>query len=251
MSRKKREIVNEVVKNEIETVHKDELIGDEKLSILLNGVSRARYVEFKKAINNSDETMEHYRDEYKENLLTYSNIIKEGIDGRSVKIKDYLGAVKFVTCNLAGHTKASAYIIAFPDRYIDLIDKNGEKEAKETIYKYASAYSRTKIVKTILETSHIPLWILNQDMPQKAIKVLADIMENECSSDKARVDAALGLLKELKKPEALEINKMDNTSEKPEDVVKSMLDRLAEIATSQKKMIEGDFTTVEEVINPN
>lgn len=173
----------------------------------------------------------------RDNFVGYSAIMKEG----KFKTEDYIHAVAYVSFKLMGHTNEDAYARTFPQRYAALVAKN---TSKKDISAYVSAFHRGKLVNLVMEQSLVPTWILNQDLHQKALNRLADLMQN-AASEKVQSDSAIGLLNALKKPDAkgdFQINL--NTPES--SGMKEMRDMLGQLATQQRKMIElGEMKTID------
>jgi hypothetical protein len=141
----------------------------------------------------SPETMELY----KENLLSYASVLKEG----RFKMTSYISAVKYVSFKLLGSTNRDAYIKTFPDKYARfLADGVPDKD----IASYSTAYNKSKLVNLIYEQTLIPLHVLNAPIQQAAINTLAHLMNNAVS-EKVRSDSANALLTHLKRPETQKI----------------------------------------------
>lgn len=146
------------------------------------------------AVSDPDEA-EAIRD----NFMSYAVVLREG----KFKIEDYLNAVAYVSYKLMGYTNEEAYSRTFPSRYTQL--KSLGKTSKQ-ISSYVAHYNKGKLVNLIFEQSHIPMWILHQDVYNEAIKTQFDLMTNPNISPKVRSDSANSLLTHLKKPESKEIN---------------------------------------------
>ena len=141
----------------------------------------------------SPETMELF----KENLLSYASVLKEG----RFKMTSYISAVKYVSFKLLGSTNRDAYIKTFPDKYARfLADGVPDKD----IASYSTAYNKSKLVNLIYEQTLIPLHVLNAPIQQAAINTLAHLM-NYAVSEKVRSDSANALLTHLKRPETQKI----------------------------------------------
>lgn len=173
----------------------------------------------------------------RENFVSYSGILKEG----KFKTEDYINAVAYVSYKLMEYNNEDAYARTFPQRYAALLSAGANKKV---ISSYVSSYHKGKLVNLIMEQSLVPSWVLNQDLHQKALNRLADLMVN-ANSEKVQADAAIGLLAALKKPEAkggFQINL--NTSET--SGMKEMRDTLAQLAQQQQQMIQqGQMKTID------
>lgn len=179
------------------------------------------------------ELYEHYRN----NFVSYLSVLNDG----NYKITDYLSAVKYCTHKLMGNSNLDSYIKTFPDRYKDLLNRGAT--AKD-ISSFVSAYNKGKLVNAIMEQSIIPSWIINQDLHQKAINVLAELMMT-ANSEKVRADSANSLLVHLKPPEVKKVElDIGVKSNKDIDDMRSLL---AELSAKQKQLIETGMVSVNEV----
>jgi hypothetical protein len=173
----------------------------------------------------------------RDNFVGYSAILKEG----KFKTEDYISAVAYVSFKLMGYNNEDSYARAFPGRYANLLAKG---TSKKDISAYVSAYHRGKLVNLIMEQSLVPTWVLNQDLHQKALNQLADLMIH-AKSEKVQADSAIGLLNALKKPDArgdfqisLDVNESAGMQE-----MRSMLGQLAQ---QQRSLIEqGEMKTID------
>ena len=153
-------------------------------------VSKAIVAEVNKAITSDPELRDHYR----ENLLGYTDVMKEG----RYKMRGYIDAVRYVSYKLMGNNNTIAYAKTFPERYARLAAQGAEPK---DISAYACTYNKNKLVNLIWAQTLIPTHVLNADIHQEAINNQAAIMRNPAVSDKVRVEAANSLLVHLKPPE--------------------------------------------------
>lgn len=170
------------------------------------------------------------------NFLSYTAVLKEG----KFKTEDYIHAVSYVSFKLMGHTNEEAYARTFPQRYANLVAKG---TSKKDISSYVSAFHRGKLVNLIMEQSLVPSWVLNQDLHQKALNRLADLMIN-ARSEKVQADSAIGLLNALKKPETkggfqINLNQAESSG------MKEMKDMLGQLAQQQRDLIEKGAKTID------
>lgn len=172
-------------------------------------------------------------DHIRENFVGYTTVLKDG----RFKAEDYVRAVAYVSFKLMGHSNKDAYIRTFPDRYQRLMSMG---TSEKDLSAYVSAYHKGKLVNLIMEQSLVPTWVVNQDLSQKAINHLANLMIT-ASSEKVQADAAIGLLAHLKKPEvkglAVNIDMKDNSG------LNELKDTLAKLAKTQLAMIESGTPT--------
>lgn len=129
---------------------------------------------------------------FRENFISYSGVMKEG----KFKTQDYMNAVQYVTYKHMGYSNKDAYFKTFPNRQAELVARG---TSEKDISAYVSAYHRGKLVNLIMEQSLIPVWIVNQDVYQKAINKLVTLMDTAVS-EKVQGDAANSLLTHLAKP---------------------------------------------------
>lgn len=176
------------------------------------------------------------RDEYRENILGYIDVLKEG----KWKFADYIKAVKYVSYKLRGDSNMSAYCKTFPDRLASL-----QARGVTDISPWVVGYNKTKLVAEIFERSMIPTYVLNADIYQKAVNVQAAIMNDEDASFKVRSDAANSLLTHLKQPETAKVS-LDVNVKQDEDGIKSLRDTTAELAKMQRDMIESGSMNAKE-----
>lgn len=176
-------------------------------------------------------------EEYRNNFLSYLTVLNDG----KYKIADYLHAVKYCTHKLMGNTNIDSYIKTFPDRYADMLQRG--LSAKE-ISSIVSIYNKGKLVNSIMEQSIIPSWILNQDLHQKAINVLADLMMT-ATSEKVRADSANSLLVHLKPPEVKKVEL--DIGVKSNKEIDDMRTLLAELSAKQKTLMDNGVVSITDV----
>lgn len=172
-------------------------------------------------------------EQMRNNFISYTNVMKEG----RFKLDDYVAAVCYVSYKLMGYTNREAYSRTFPARYQRLV---GMGIVDKDIAAHISAYNKNKIVNLIMEQTLTPMWVLNQDLYQKALNVQADLMLNSMS-DKVRTDAANSLLTHLKRPETkkveLEIGMRDSSG------MAELKEQLADLAKMQQAAIKDGVPT--------
>lgn len=174
---------------------------------------------------------------YRNNFMSYLTVLGDG----KYKITDYLSAVKYCTHKLMGNSNIDSYIKTFPDRYGDMLARG--LSVKE-ISSIVSIYNKGKLVNTIMEQSIIPSWVINQDLHQKAINVLADLMMN-ANSEKVRADSANSLLVHLKPPEVKKVEL--DIGVKANKEIDDMKNLLAELSAKQKSLIDNGVVSVADV----
>ena len=177
----------------------------------------------------------------RDNVIGYSAVMKEG----KFKAEDYVHAVAYVGFKLMGDTNQDAYAKTFPKRFAAL---TAAGRSSKDIAAYVSAYHKGKLVNLLMEQSLVPTWIINQDIHQKAINHLAHLMAN-ATSEKVQVEAAIGLLTHLKKPEAVKGQLSIDVTESAG--MREMKDLLVQLAAGQRKAIEaGELKTIDVAATP-
>lgn len=174
---------------------------------------------------------------YRNNFIDYIGVLNDG----KYKIYDYLSAVKYCTHKLMGNTNIDSYIKTFPDRYSDMLNRG--MNAKE-ISSVVAIYNKGKLVNAIMEQSIVPTWVINQDLHQKAINVLADLMMN-ANSEKVRADSANSLLVHLKPPEVKKVEL--DIGVKANKEIDEMKNIIAELSAKQKELIDKGVVSVVDV----
>lgn len=192
--------------------------------------------EFTKHINQCLED-DKYAHEFRENFIAYMSVLQDG----RYSINQYLNAVKYCTFKLMGYTNQDSYIKTFPDRYKSFLE-NGYT-AKD-ISAQVSLYNKRQLVNAILQQSMIPTWIINQDLHQKAINTLADLMMN-ANSEKVKCDSANALLNHLKPPEVAKVEvDMKITENKEITELKSVL---AELSAKQLELLDKGVVNTKQI----
>ena len=175
-------------------------------------------------------------EDIRNNFVSYSAIMKEG----RFKVEEYLNAVTYVSYKIMGNTNEEAYSKTFPQRYATLIAK---QTTKKDIASYVHAYNKGKLVNMVLEQTLVPSWVLNQDIHQRAINRLADLMQN-AASEKVQAESAAALLTHLGKPK--EGNFQINIGETENAGMKEMRELMREVAANQREAIQqGRMKTID------
>ena len=178
-----------------------------------------------------------YKEIFRENLLGYTTVIKEG----KFKLQDYVNAVRYITYKAMGSKDIDAYAKTFPDRYQRLVEEGTSNKA---ISAYASAYKKTKLVQTMFEQSMIPVHIANADIFQAAVNEQAHLMVH-AKSEKVRSDAADSLIRHLKPPET---KKMEvDITQKQDDSIGALREVTEQLVKQQQAMLENNTLTADQV----
>lgn len=169
----------------------------------------------------------------RENFISYASVLQDG----KFRIGDYVNAIVYCSYKLMDYTNQEAYKKTFPKRYRDLRAKGADDK---TISAYVAGYNKGKLVNAIMEQTLIPTWVLNQSIYQEAINHQAYLMRN-AQSEKVQTEAANSLLTHLKKPETKQVDL--NIGFDESDGMAELKDTLAQLAQSQKALIESGATT--------
>lgn len=177
------------------------------------------------------------RDAFRENLLSYSNVLQDP----NIRLPTYIEAVKYVSFKLMGMTNQDAWIKTFPERYKRLVrQKKGDDFIRATV----ACYNRGKVVNMILEQTLVPTYVLNQDLYQKALNVQAQLMFT-ADSEKVRTEAANSLLVHLKQPDTTKLQ-LDIKVEE-DDSIRELREATLELVKTQRVAIEAGVTDAKEV----
>jgi len=166
----------------------------------------------------------------RENFISYSRVLQEG----KFKTEDYLHAVAYVSFKHMGYSNQDAYFRTFPQRHANLLAKG---TSGKDIAAYVSAFHRGKLVNLVMEQSLVPIWILNQDVYQKAINTQVEIMEDDTLPAVARTAAANSVLTHLAKPK--EMANTINFTVAESSGMSEMRQLLTDLARNQRAAIEG------------
>ena len=174
-------------------------------------------------------------EEFRENVIGYADVMKSG----NYRMDDYISAVKYIGYKLRGDTNIAAYTKTFPDR-VKRYHGNGVTD----ISPWVTSYSKSKLVNEMLGRSMVPTHILNADVHQKAINVLANLMVT-AHSEKVRSDSANSLLTHLKPPETAKIEIDMNVTK--QDGIEDLTKATMELVKNQRLAIEAGARTAKDV----
>lgn len=165
---------------------------------------------------------------YRDNVLNYTSVLVQG----RYSLSAYINAVKFVSLKLLGNKSSEAYKKVFPDRYLNLLQKN---TSPSQIASFADNYAKTSLVVKIMEQTIVPTHILNANIYQEAINVQAGIMKDPQVSSMVRMKAAACLIENLRAPEVAKVAIDVNYSN---DVIDDLRATTRALAQQQKALIE-------------
>lgn len=166
---------------------------------------------------------------YRENFISYAKVLTEG----KFSVDEYLNAVIYCSHRLTGESCKDSYNATFPTRVMGWITRGINEKAQSS---YISAYNNSKLVKRIMEQSVIPLWVLNQDVNQRAINTLIELMDN-ADSEKVRSDSANALLNHLKKPDSVQVEL--NVGVKEDSELANLQKAMKELVQAQTYAIQS------------
>jgi len=132
------------------TTHNDEQLTIEQFQRVLPKQVKAKLTP--DMINNINGVISDpgIRDNYRDNLLSYTNVMQDG----KYKIQSYIDAVRYVSHKLMGSSNVEAYTKTFPARYQRVIDENKHLEPEavgKILSSYVAAYNKTKLVVKVFE----------------------------------------------------------------------------------------------------
>lgn len=169
----------------------------------------------------------------RDNFVSFTTVLKDG----KYSTEHYLNAVKYVSYKLMGNTNFDAYCKTFPQKYQDFVSKG---VSNKDISAYVAAFAKGKLVNAIMEQTHIPMWIVNQEIYQRAINTQVDLMDN-AQSEKVRCDAANSILTHLAKPKEA-ANALINIDMRS-DGMDAMKDMITVLAQKQLEAINAGVPT--------
>jgi hypothetical protein len=173
----------------------------------------------------------------RDNFISYAHVLRDG----KFKTDDYVHAVAYVSYKLMGNSNQDAYFKTFPQRYSILVSKGA---TPKDISAYVAAYNKGKLVNLILEQTLVPIWILNQDVYQKAINVQATLMTT-AQSELVRTNAANSILTHLAKPK--EVAGKLTISMEETNGMKELTDLMRQLAQKQLGAIERGGVSAREI----
>jgi hypothetical protein len=188
------------------------------------------------SINNTITDPEEY-ERFRDNLLSYTSVLQSG----RFKVESYLNAVRYVSYKLANLENKTAYFKTFPEK---LARFKLEEVPTKDITSYIYAYHHSKLVTLIFEQTLTPTWIVNQDLYQKGLNVLSELMLG-AHSEKVRCDAATNLLTQLKQPETQKIQL--DVGLKENKTIDDLRANVLKLAAKEKAMLQAGLMQAEEV----
>lgn len=161
--------------------------------------------------------------------------------GSKISLQQYMAACLYVTYRSAGDTKIRAYSKVFPDRVMRM---QQEGQSMSHLHSYAEIYAKSKAVIDVQAKVMMPTHLLCHDLYFEAMRVTAEIMNDDSVSPKVRVEAANNIMNHTKQPEIKQQELNINIKESNEiDQLKQALNQLA--VQQEKQIIEGNYTVLD------
>lgn len=166
---------------------------------------------------------------YKDNIITYANVLQEG----KYKVQDYLAACMYVSFRNMGYTKQESWQKTFPSRYKAAVAKGRSVKA---ISASVSAYDKGSLVQKVYARSLVRVNILYRDVQYRMIENLTNMALDEDINPRERVAASTSLLNHLKDPEE---NKIElDVSIKEDSIIDGLKGALKSLAKEKATQIE-------------
>lgn len=176
-------------------------------------------------------------EQYRDNMISYAKVMQDG----RFKVSQYIDAVKYVSHKLMGCSNIEAYSKTFPGK-VQAWAGNGV--TSKDIASYVTAYNKGKLVNLIFEQTLIPTYVLNADIHQKAVNVLAELMVS-ATSEKVRSDSANALLTHLKVPEVTKVQL--DIGVKEDGSIAALRQATLELASQQRMVMQAGMMTAQQV----
>ena len=176
-------------------------------------------------------------EQYRDNLISYTRVMADG----KFKIHNYIDAVKYVSHKLLGASNIEAYSKTFPDKMARF---SAQGVSSKDIASYVTAYNKSKLVNLIMEQTLVPMWVLNQDLYQKALNVQAELMLT-ANSEKVRSDAANSLLTHLKQPEVQKVEL--NVGMKEDNSIAALREATLALVAQQRQALQAGAMSAQDV----
>ena len=172
-----------------------------------------------------------------EKLLTYTHLLGPGIG-----LKQLLKAIQFVIlCLTPGMTQTKAFMITFPDKAQELIDRGSDGSS------FATQYAKTHLVKTIMENNtQIGRSVVYAPLEHQLVQKLLELSNGRSASgDNAsptvQLNATLGLLDYIKVPEEQTINLNHGVDEASIEATNNLAEQIAQMAQIQRQNYKAAF----------
>ena len=173
-----------------------------------------------------------YGQEFQDSFTTFTTILS---GKEAFSLQQYISAVKFYSLTAAGLPLVRAYVKVFPERLQARLDRG---QTIDDMGGEASRYNGTDAVNKIRVQALVPLHLVNQGTTQQAINVLLDITLRG-RSEVARVTAAATLLKELRPPEAQQVELQLGMSDAALEAQAKTNETLTSIAENQQRLLRA------------
>lgn len=176
-------------------------------------------------------------EQYRDNMMSYTKVMQDG----RFKVSNYIEAVKYVSHKLMGCTNMEAYSKTFPGK---IQGWAAAGVSNKDMASYVTAYNKGKLVNLIYEQTLIPTYVLNSDIHQKAVNVLAELMIS-ATSEKVRSDSANALLTHLKVPEVTKVQL--DIGVKEDGSIAALRQATLALASQQRQAMEAGLFDAQQV----
>ena len=192
--------------------------------------------ELAELVNEANSSEDFSGDEFIDTLISYKDVMIDGSYG----LKEYITAVKFCAYLVAeDDNNVEAYKRARADE--DFVKERLSAKAGTPEYNVlssaASRYRQSKIVRSILTASQMPLYLMFQGERYRAVEVLANEMRTAAYS-KDRIAAADKLLTHVKPPDNLQVELAIGPNKEAIDLSAQLSKQLAESVALQRSLLE-------------
>lgn len=212
------------------------LDNDELLNQLTNSTKKKFSDAEGELIEKIIETQEFDSDEFKENLITFSDVLRSN---KRVLGTDYIKAVQFCSHMASGASQYSAYCKTFPDRV-------AKKKSDGTVRASASIYHKTELVQKILRMAQVPMHLMFMSERFKAVQVLVGLMSDADSTDRIKMESADKLLHHVKAPEESKLTVDLNVKS---DALSNLENAIEQLAMAQIKQVEDGMSTAHDIVD--
>lgn len=186
-----------------------------------------------------------FQDDLKRQMIRFSKVVKE-IPNCSTA--DYIRAVYFCSLYAQGLSQEASYRKVFPERVAK------KRQDTSTVSNSANSYFHSMLVQAIWKQVNVTDHMMFVDKRFKAYAVLEDIMDDEDSSKKEKIEAASKLANLLKPPkEALvrvdvgyQGKEMKALEEKLASMANHQIDMMTKGQITNKDIVEAEIVDKED-----
>lgn len=179
-------------------------------------------------------------DSFKENIVSFTSVMTDG----GISVTNYINAVQYVTYVLLGKSKTVSWGLVFPDRLNRL---QGMGKTGKEIGSHASAFSKTKLVVSVMEHTLTPAYIYNASMFQTMLNNMYAIAMDDDVSPRDRVAAGTEVMKHTAVPEGFTKGGGEGGVDKGASLIEKLADTVNVLASTQQQLIASGGTTAKQV----